>query len=240
MSWLRSLKNFFTAAPDAPISRARAMLAADQAALAREIEKTFDLYDERLKDLAGRVNQLSTKDFKREAKNIREAQDGLRRALRRLDLSAKTAKELERELALWEDREQDAAPMHADHPFVRAEMARSELAVRKGKIERARKEIISQTVTVLEEPQSHSTHDELPTTNEPLPLPDTANLLRAIREATREAERWHAIPVEDHDEDALIQVHQVRDLHAALRRMDREQGSQRDRLELAINPREFR
>ena len=278
MSWFSSISHWFTGTPPAsPASRsfdpaafikmceddpaeARAMLAADQSMLAREIERTFEAYDERLKDLAGRVHNLTPKEFKREAKTIREAQDGLRRALRRLEVSAKTAKELKRELADWDDRE-DETPLHADHPTFRSEIIQSELRSR-GVDVGAKDRFCSAAVDLPEvvAEQSHVpdrnailwlTHDEtglhevapvvLPPAEkvEPLTMPEVEYLLTAIREATREAERWHGVPEDEHDEETLLQMHHLRDLHAVLKRLDREQGTSRDRLDLAICPRDL-
>lgn len=271
MSWLKSLKDLFappqnrTAVqsfdPAAFIrvceedpARAKALLAADQMSLAQEIEETFQAYDERLEELASRTHRLSPKEVKREAKQIRQAQDALRRALRRVEVSAKTAKELERELSLWEERENDAQDLHADHPAVRAEMIRSELAVR-GEKARPREEPRAVKVAVPAAPPVNAalwlTHDDIHPEStdiwdggmeddtEPLPSPEAEHLLRAILEATREAERWHALPEEEHDEDALYQLHQVRELHAALKQLDREYGIRRDRMAYAVSPREF-
>jgi len=121
-------KAFIALCKDDP-EEARAMLAADQSALAREIEQTFAAYDTRLEELAERVHALTPAQFRREAKVIREAQDGLRRALRRVEVSAKTARELKRELGEWQDREDDS-PVHADHPTFRSEIIASELRSR--------------------------------------------------------------------------------------------------------------
>jgi len=234
---------------------ARAMLAADQSALAREIEMTFEVYDARLEELATRVHALSPAEFKREAKKIREAQDGLRRALRRLEVSAKTAKELERELKLWQDRTNDA-PLHADHPSFRSEIIASELRSRGLTVKEDVKVPAPEGERIFATPKSENAalwltqmersepeEEETPPADqvhEPLTMPQVEYLLQAIREATHEAERWHAVPPEEQDEEAVLQVRQLRDLHAALKKIDREQGVSRDRIELAVWPREMR
>ncbi len=63
-------------------------------------------------------------------------------------------------------------------------------------------------------------------------------LLPAIRDATREAERWHAIPQTAQVEEALEQVRQLRELHASLKLLDRQLGVRRDRLALAMRMRD--
>lgn len=247
------------------------MLAADQSTLAREIEQTFEAYDMRLQELAQRVHQLTPAQFRREAEVIREAQDGLRRALRRVEMSAKTARELKRELSEWQDREDDS-PLHADHPSFRSEIIASELrsrgvdvgagssrpsgmpvdAIRSVEridlptdqgggtpplpVENAMLMLTHDVATMPRRPMETFIEQEV---HEPLTLPEVQHVLAAIREATREAERWHAIPSEDHDEDALVQVHHLRDLHALLKRLDREQGMNRDRLEMAVSQRQM-
>jgi len=257
------------------------MLVADQRALAREIEQTFVAYDARLRDLATRVHELTPEEFQREAKTIRDAQDGLRRALRRLEVSSKNAADLQRELALWEKRVDDSS-LYADHPAFRTEIIQSELRSRGATIDtraaRQNKEVvqgmgsISTTTPSAGSPDAQSslknpllwlTHEKdvvadasldedsdeglrveslqksLEGLHEPITMPEVEYLLQAIREATRETERWHGVPESSWDEEALIQVHHLRDLHALLKRLDRERGVSRDRLELAVAPRAF-
>lgn len=64
-------------------------------------------------------------------------------------------------------------------------------------------------------------------------------LLRAIRDATHEAERWHALPLSEHNEDTLDQVQHLKELHSVLKRFDRENGIRRDRIQLAIRMNDF-
>lgn len=299
MSWLSAIGDWLSGhAPTSGTSRsfdpavfialcnddpeeARAMLAADQSALAREIEQTFEVYDARLEELAERVHTLTPAEFRREAKVIREAQDGLRRALRRVEVSAKSARELKRELGEWQDRE-DESPIHADHPSFRSEIIESELRSRGVSVDsgylpsRADTQVRPYGHTHVCSPVGTPSEIDMPTegrgsaaplpagnallmlthdvatmprrpmetfveqeVHEPLTLPEVQHVLTAIREATRETERWHAIPSEDHDEDALLQVHHLRELHALLKRLDREQGIDRDRLEMAVSHRQM-
>jgi hypothetical protein len=72
------------------------------------------------------------------------------------------------------------------------------------------------------------------------PHPDTAHLIQAIREATREAERWHGYHSDDplSYAEAADQLRHVRSLHAALRTLDRRAGVNRDRLAFAVRMRD--
>ncbi len=235
--------------PDA----ARQMLAADQAALAEEIEQAFEAYDLRLRDLATRVHDMEPDDVAREAAAIRDAQDALRRALRRIDVSFKTAGELTRELGRWEERSDDG-PVHADHPSVRAEILRSELRTRgiQPPVSASTPEPVVIRSRDISDPAMLLTGDEVVRQNasrervfdhpdiEPIPDVDIEHLLSAIREATREAERWHAMPAEAVDEDALVQVRHLRDLHTELKRRDREAKVVRDRVAYAVSMQELR
>lgn len=228
---------------------AKEELKAQQRELGREIETLFRAFDERLQSLSMRAHTLPREEFVRESAHIRAAQDQLRRALRRLDVSVKATDQLERELAEWEARE-DGGELHADHPSVRAEIVRSELAVRGRKQDVRRsendvpvREVVERIKQQIERSPSQEQEDEVYgspeyvfVTHEPIGQTDPENLVRAIREATREAERWHAVPSEDHNEDALLQMKHLRELHALLKRMDREQGIERDRIELAVSP----
>jgi len=216
---------------------------ADQRVLAEELERTTAAYEERLMGLAGRLSAMSPEDVEREARTLRDAQDALRRMLRRIDASSKSARELERELADWEARGEDDAPLHADHPSVRAEIARSELASR----ERARRLVAipldASPFRIMAEPvaQHYEEVEETmpayePVSVESLPHPDPMHLIHVIRLETKEAERWHGNPDPDHD--ALIQVKQVKYLHSILKRLDRERGVRRDRTAFTIQMRE--
>lgn len=223
---------------------AQAALAADQRELAAELERTYKAYEERLQTVAARLSTLSPENLQREARTLREVQDGLRRTLRRIDASSRSARELERELQEWQQRESESGPPHADHPQVRAEIIRSELAARKGVVTlatvaperspfRLREPVVfspEEQIQAVEEPLTEEAQTEM------LPDIDPQHLVGLIRQETREAERWHAIPMPDYE--AIEQVRQVKALHVILKRLDRERGVQRDRLSLAVQMRE--
>lgn len=137
-TWFKKLFGKEASKPDASFvasceenpSGARAYLAADQSRLGAEIEEMFRAYDARLASLASRVKTLSEADLAREMESIREAQDSLRRIVRRFQAALKTTSELDQELDGWEGHPGDEASLHADHPLVRSEIARSELLLR--------------------------------------------------------------------------------------------------------------
>ncbi len=221
-------------------SFAREALTADQAALAEDIEHTFDALDARVQALARRLRELSPAEVVRETTSIREAHDGLRRIVRRFQASLKSTSELERELAGWQEHPTQGE-LHADHPVVRAEIARSELSVRRPEKlaqEQPKKQMpvtsIKVPVETSQGPLEVQVHEVSPRL-----IPDEKHLLAAIREATREAERWHGHTTDCHGQEAFDQVHLVRDLHAILKRLDRQNGVRRDRIRIAIDPREW-
>lgn len=261
-SWVERLKRWFRKEPPSSVSfdpvsfericredpaSARAALEADQRALADELERTYAAYSERMEGAAGRLAGMSDEDVAREAKLLRDAQDGLRRILRRIDASAQTARQLERELSEWESRGNTEGPRHADHPLVRAEIIRSELATR-GDLQRlvtippeqSPFRIVVETRPVAsEEREAWSPASFVPQPEE-IPFEhltslDPDHLLGTIRLETREAERWHGH--HDPDHDAIDQVKQVRNLHAILKRLDRQKGIRRDRMTIAIHMR---
>ncbi|MEO5927693.1 MAG: hypothetical protein ABIO72_03145 [Patescibacteria group bacterium] len=264
-SWIERLSRWFRKGPPSSVSfdpvsfericredpaSARAALESDQRSLADELERTYAAYSERLESAAGRLAGMSDEDVAREARLLRESQDGLRRILRRIDASAHTARHLERELSDWESCGNTEGPRHADHPLVRAEIIRSELATR-GEMQqivaispeqspfRVVIERQAYTPADFEEPVSlpmADAEEEIPF--ETLASLDPDHLLGTIRLETREAERWHGH--HDPDRDALDQVKQVRQLHAILKRIDREKGIRRDRTVYAIHMRDTR
>lgn len=250
----------------------------EQRELADEVERVTRRFDKLLQDLAYQARSLSTASEGQREK-LREAQDRLRMALRRMETTMKQTQELSRELREWERRAEspsaDFSSLPADRPQVRSEILRSELAVRG-----VSRELPEKLLSSLLQSQSRLTNmssearEMSPNasieTNDPYELSeqieelvshvpevgedqvatgdeessigyevDATQLIAAIREATREAERWHAIPSTEHDDDALVQVRHVRELHALLKRLDREAEVQRDRLALAISAREM-
>jgi hypothetical protein len=260
-SWIERLTRWFRKEPPSSVAfdpasfeklcnedpaAARDALEADQRSLADELERTYSAYSERLESAASRLAGMSDDDVAREAKILRDAQDGLRRILRRIDASAQTARQLERELSDWESRERVEGPRHADHPLVRAEIIRSELTTR-GEFQQpvAIPPEQSPFRIVIEERQPYTpgdfeepinmpmadVEDEIPF--ETLASVEPEHLLHTIRFETREAERWHGH--HDPDQDAIEQVKQVRQLHAILKRLDREKGIRRDRMTIAIH-----
>ncbi|MBU1034353.1 hypothetical protein KKF59_04010 [Patescibacteria group bacterium] len=221
-------------------------LQCEQRDLAAQFEATCLAYQDRLNDLALKLNDLEPKELRRESKALREAQDSIRKNLRRLEASMMNAAELERELKEWSARQDESGPRHADHPDVRAEILRSELAVRSRKI-------ALRAIAPEESPfagaKVHSSQFSMPSgdvkaENEAelveekdaeLPEPDVVHLIEAIRQGTREAERWHEVM--SPDAEALEQVKQMKSLHAALKQKDRKDGIRRDRIEMAVRMR---
>jgi len=252
MSWWSSFSRLWTT-PSAPqgddeVEAVRRAMREEQRALSLDLEQLFRLYDEKVQHLSKRLQSMSAAEVESEAASIRETQETLKRLLRRAEAATKTSTQLERELAGWESRGSDD-DFHADHPSVRAEVIRSELASRNPGVVRVPVRRVEPSTPVQdlrvedenEEVRGLPNIVDVPTSAdvELLPEPDSANLLAAIRDATRETERWHAIPVQDHDEETLLQVHHLRDLHAILKRLDRAKGVRRNRLEYAVNTRKI-
>jgi len=227
------------------LSQAKVVLAAEQAELARELEKLFQAYDEKVIDLASRVRSLPPDASRAEVDNIREIQRELQLVVRRLESAVKSRQELEKELVQWRERE-GGKTREREVARRRAEIIRSELALRD---ETEGWPVRLSPVGVDYRPlskcgpfvqrmgEAEQAGDSSEMLADDMTFMDEDQLVMAIREATHEAERWHAIPVEDHDEEALLQVHHVRELNALLKQLDRQRGVHRDRIEIAINPR---
>ncbi len=218
---------------------AKEILATDQRELIEEFEKAYAEYERYAVTLSQRVATMDAKTISREASDVREAQDALRRMLHRVRLSVRTARELEMELSEWDQRSHEEGPRHANHPAVRAELVRSELDVRR---QRSVLEVIPvhaspfRIVSLPDQPIDEHEPDEL-THDATLSRLDALSLVQLIRLETREAERWHAIPQPAYE--AIEQVRHLRGLHAHLKRLDRHARQQRDRLELAVHMREL-
>ncbi len=242
MSFRSAIRRWYAGdGTDSDRSNVTEELIQEQHALADEIERLFRVFHERLETLAHQARELSSNEFAHGADLLRAEQDSLRRALRRLDATARSTRELEQELDEWTFREENGA-LHADHPSVRMEIVASELVTRGA--ERpprpTHEDADDNAILFVTEEDGRGSPPQkiISETYEPLPIVDVGHLLSAIRDATRETERWHAVPDEALDDDALVQVHYVRELHAILKRLDRRHGIVRDRVALAVNSRE--
>lgn len=221
-------------------SAAHEALTLDQRELSDELRRTYEAYREKLETLAERIRGMDATDVRREAATLRDAQDSIRRTLRRIDASARSAAELEDELRDWEARQGESGPRHADHPDVRLEIVRSELHVR-GHAPELR------PISMDESPfgrLSCAVPENADPTEDPvawvgvsddvggLPSPDPDHLVMTIRQMTRDIER--GLSSENPEPETLDDLHELRSLHAALKRLDREHGASRDRLALAV------
>ncbi|MCC7357583.1 hypothetical protein IT408_03715 [Candidatus Uhrbacteria bacterium] len=229
----------------------RSKLATDQARLGEEIEEMFRAYDSRLMSLAQRVNSLSEADLARETESIRQSQDSLRRIIRRFQAGLKSTTDLDQELDGWDGHPQDEGALLADHPLVRAEIARSELILRdeerlrKQKTERAHLSMNHvgykhEDLDIEKNTDSEQILNSIPNTAtemlhiqvhhvDPVRYPDENQLIAAIRDAVRETNRWHAKENTEFTQDAVDQVRQLKYLHGILKRLDLQKGIRRDR-----------
>jgi hypothetical protein len=250
MSWLSNLTNWFRRSPErseepCTDDRLRSMrrdLEAEQRGLATDLERLFIAYDERMRGLSSRLSTLDDATLEREWDSVRSQQTDIRRLLQRFESSVRSRQELERELAAWESR------TDGDE---RAEIIRSELAVR-GVRRASPKKIETPPPLAISGPlnfpeifiselfpgdESENEVQAPAVETHELPPVRSEDLIAAIRDAVREAERWHAVPEASMGEDALVQLHHVRELHGLLRRLDRQNGIRRDRANLAVHPR---
>lgn len=121
------------AAPE--ILVARSELSSSQREIADELEGAFTSYQERLEDLAARLSVLDDQGIQAEGESIREAQQSLRRAIRRVAVSERTTPELTNE---WQDWSRYAfqGPLAKALVDERREMLRSELVLRGVRLEK--------------------------------------------------------------------------------------------------------
>lgn len=217
----------------------------EQRDLAGQFEAICLAYQGRLNDLALKLSDLEPKELRRESKIMREAQDSIRKILRRLEASMMNAAELERELKEWSARQDESGPRHADHPDVRAEILRSEMAVRSRKAAlkaispeespfRSNAMPSAQCLVLSSEGMQEPAPVSVETDD--LPALEEEQILQAIRQATREVERWHGAP--NYERDALDDLHELKKLHALLKKYDKARGASRDRIELAVRMRD--
>ena len=254
MTWLSALKRWClpsrsrgaTCESSEDVSRLRGVLEQEQRAIAQNLEGLFQAYDARVREMAERLHGMSDGEIEAESEQLAQAQDELKQLTRRLETAVKSRQQLERELGEWQDRSTEDGPMHADHPKTRAEIVRSEIALR----EAYRKPLMTSAPTVLYAGSMTAKQEDGSGTDvvvqddvvadEGGPVMkevSSEQVIEIIREATKEAERWHATVQDQYGQDALDQMHHVRDLHALLKQIDRNQGIRRDRFAMAVRMR---
>ncbi len=249
MTWLSALKRWclpsrsrgLTCESSEDALRLRGVLEQEQRAIAQNLEGLFQVYDVRVREMAERLHGMSDAEIETESESLAQAQDELKQLTRRLETAVKSRQQLERELGEWQDRAGEGGPIHADHPVARAEIVRSEIALREAYRKPRTSCVSAQCCSSdhcnqpdIESETNIATTDEF--VEEPIRMEKLSpeQMIGIIREATKEAERWHATVQAQHSQDALDQMHHVRDLHALLKQIDRNQGIRRDRVALAV------
>ncbi len=205
-------------------SAAEEFLMADAGEIVEALQGSVRLLEARVAEITKHATKTRSGREVSELRDMRAKHDHVRRTLRRIQAAFLEARELEEELDDWESRRGEPGPVHADHPSVRAEIARSELRSRLAALTDVRPKEES-VFEILSAKKSRGRRKK----NDP------SDLVELIRYATREAERWHDVPYPD--QDAVEQLRNVRHLHALLKQLDREAGRRRDRTDLAIRVR---
>jgi len=223
-------------------------LAKEQRVLADDLERVFKIYDHQLQETSLQLRSLRQTQDRVKAEKVKSSQSRLKTALQRLEASVKDDERLAEELKHWQDRAMRRKSPNKEIGQ-RLEIVRSELLLR-GKtpfVPPLMQEIVHEVLVQEEAVEVKSAPSvarermaapgvdlELGRRHEsPKILPETEHLLAAAREAARETNRWHAIPAHMHNEDALLQVHHLKDLNAKLKQMDKQKGITRYRLDLA-------
>lgn len=210
-------------------------LSTDLIDVREEYDRVASAYRRAVAHLEDRLDHAAPADALREGQQIREVAEGLRRAALRLESSFRETRELEVELHEWESRAGEQGERNTDHPDVRAEILRSELALRRDRgiiaaipLDQSPFRPIAMTADV------SSSEDDEPEMPE-MAMPDAEHLLLTIKQKTKDVEHWYEHA--DVSPEVCDDVRDLRTLHAALRRIDREDGAVRDRVSYALRMR---
>jgi hypothetical protein len=214
----------------------------EQKRLAQKLSKTFEDYEIRLNKIAGLFEECRQGEIERLAPYIQSLQQEFKTALTKADLAISEHSDLKREMADWNRRKEAGL---ADEPE-RLRCLMSELELR-GRLES--RNVTRDTRNVEKEIEPDSNESRV-TCHEPLePEPeepkgavyytdsaaqylehDAEHLILNIRELSRELARYQQSP-EVEPSESLRLARQIKDLHALLRKADRQSGAKRDRLE---------
>lgn len=208
--------------PDAALAE----LQEEQRQIGEELEATFLAYDRKLQEMAGRLRASGGVMDKRELKRLRSEQTDLWRLVRRAQAAFRSTHELERELREWSHRPVGAMPSgHPDHPGTRIEIVGSELRVRGvGAIPLV-------DIATDDGDEKADISEDGPAWN----AVPAASLLREIEMKEKEMARLLAqgSGAETSAEIAAF-ARELRELHAHLRRTDKQEGRSRDRLGMGV------
>lgn len=207
-----------------------------------DYERVVAEYRRALAHLDERLATATPAEAMQERQRIQEVAEGLRRAAQRLEASFRETSDLEAELREWEMRRGEDGERNADHPDVRAEILRSELVLRRDRsmlqaIAPEQSPFFAKNASdflPIDPPEPPESEMERIASDEPL-YPDAEHLIRTIRQTTKDVEGWHEQAV--FSPEACDDIRRLRALHAALRRIDRAEGRERDRVVYAMRMR---
>jgi hypothetical protein len=213
------------------------MLKKEQHFLAEQFEMVCEQSTERVAQIAEGIRNFSSEHTRSQLHELRRAQDRVHQLLVRIEATHRTEQELERESAEWRSRSDTSGIRHVHHPEVRCEILRSELALRREapcaetttKIrsqpfehERLQAIVVPQTTEI---PTAFVQEDEQ--RFERVEFPSNQHVVQAIRMLRQEVVRYMTAPTLA--DEILEDLHELRALHATLKRLDREHEMCRDR-----------
>jgi len=224
-------------------------LRSEQRDLAQSLGKMIDQAEKSLNEISAALKQSKPHD-KQALARIRERQAKIRMALLRFETALQRKQELERELSEWE-RPQSKGHFDQMRRNIKSELLRSELAMRDlldgkhKKNETIEADNIKEPISAASQPEKFEmpvgiTESKIFRSAPSLRIsheqtnhlePRTENLIRSIREVSMELSKHEQAPDKDVKELASL-AHQIRDLHAILRKVDKKFGKMRDRIAL--------
>jgi len=221
---------------------------AEQRDLSHNLGKMIDRTERALNDIAVELKADKPHD-KQSLAQIHQRQARIRLAITRLETALQRTQDLERELTEWNLprlKHEQRDRMRAD---VKNEIIKSELAVREllqGRKARVEKPVIDKSdgfaltepkIVTFDVPMKIA-DGKITRTASSLRIsrldanhlePSSENIVRSIRELSNELSKHEQVPKKDVKELASL-AHQIRDLHAILRRVDKKFGKMRDRI----------
>ncbi|MFA6100079.1 MAG: hypothetical protein WC750_04370 [Patescibacteria group bacterium] len=215
----------------------------DQKYLAQKLAKTFEDYELQLNKIAALFEECRQGELGRLMPYIQKLQQELRMALTKADLAVSDRADLKREMADWNRRKETGL---ADESLrLRCLMSELELRGDASQPSIAREESkkiealpTDELVAVEDEPMHHTVQGEPEEARGGVYYTDSASqylendaehLVLNIRDLSRELAHYQQSP-EVEPTESLRLARQIKDLHALLRKADRQSGAKRDRI----------
>ena len=214
--------------------------------LSEQMKELADIFNRRLAEIDEAILNSSDRNLKQQ-KKIKKSQHLLQKALFQFKAALQSTPLLKQEVIDWERYLQDESPIDLFHPAVRHKLIKAELDLRdileNGKIsenisvnviqnEPAKQLVAPENLEQTQEVATPAVSIRHQFSNSPHLKHEPEYLIRNIRDIYHEINVHCESPHMD-SKEVLIFVHQLKEMHGLLKKVDRQNNILRDRVSIA-------